>query len=188
MHAACSKHWINVLSNTTRLYFWIKLKADLNCWKFNFPDWQQFNFRFGRNTVMRQKFYLTLATGRVWLISYQLRLSHMDSDVGQIFPTARWQRDHLILYALVCEKENPSLGITICHHDPRDGFFYPTLTLMMDSYRVKPGNFGQQVNSDIHLQTVTIQMRRLLMSRLIRIFTVCLFNLIFIPKIQKWKK
>ena len=26
---------------------------------------------------MRQKSYLTLATGRVWLISYQLRLSHM---------------------------------------------------------------------------------------------------------------
>ena len=40
-------------------------------------------------------------------------------------------------------KENPSLGITICHHsaslevpngDPRDGFFYPTLRLTIDSY------------------------------------------------------
>ena len=39
--------------------------------------------------------------------------------------------------------KNPSLGITICYHsaslampirDPQDGFFYPTLTLMMDSY------------------------------------------------------
>ena len=39
--------------------------------------------------------------------------------------------------------ENPSLGITVCIHaaslvitngDPRDGFFYPTLTLMIDSY------------------------------------------------------
>ena len=39
--------------------------------------------------------------------------------------------------------ENPSLGITVCHHsasfkmpngDPVDGFFYPTLTLMIDSY------------------------------------------------------
>ena len=39
--------------------------------------------------------------------------------------------------------------------------------------RVKSGNFGHQVNSDIHLQTVKNQMRRLLMSRLIRIFTVC---------------
>ena len=37
---------------------------------------------------------------------------------------------------------------------------------------VKSGNFGHQVNSDIHLQTVEILMRRLLMSRLIRIFTV----------------
>ena len=43
--------------------------------------------------------------------------------------------------------------------------------------RVKSGNFGHQVNSDIHLQTVEIQMRRLLISRLIRIFTVCLVNL-----------
>ena len=32
-------------------------------------------------------------------------------------------------------------------------------------YRVKSGTFGHQVNSDIHLQTVEIQMRRLLMSR-----------------------
>ena len=41
-------------------------------------------------------------------------------------------------------------------------------------YRVKSGKFGHQVNSDIHLQTVEIQM-----SRLIRIFTVCLVNLFF---------
>ena len=39
--------------------------------------------------------------------------------------------------------ENPSLAIAICRHsaslvmpigDPRDGLFYPTLTLMVDSY------------------------------------------------------
>ena len=30
--------------------------------------------------------------------------------------------------------------------------------------RVKSGNFGHQVNSDIHLQTVEIQMRQLLIS------------------------
>ena len=39
--------------------------------------------------------------------------------------------------------KNPSLGITVCHQsaslvmpncDPQDGFFYPTLTLMIDSY------------------------------------------------------
>ena len=48
-------------------------QADLNRWKFNidfFPDWQQFNFRFRKNTVMRQKFHLALATGHLWLISY----------------------------------------------------------------------------------------------------------------------
>ena len=45
--------------------------------------------------------------------------------------------------------------------------------------RVKSGNFGHQVNSDILLQSVGLQMRRLLMSRLIRIFTGCLVNLMF---------
>ena len=57
----------------------------------------------------------------------------------------------------------------------------------MDSnidYRVKSGKFGHQVNSDIHLLTVEIQMKRLLMSRLIRIFTVSLVNLLFIPIIK----
>ena len=44
--------------------------------------------------------------------------------------------------------------------------------------RVKSSKFGHQVNSDIHLQTVEIQMRRLLMSRLIGILTVCLVNLL----------
>ena len=51
--------------------------------------------------------------------------------------------------------------------------------------RVKSGNFRQRVNSDIHLQTVKIQMRPLLMSSLIRIFSVCLVNLFFTPIILK---
>ena len=55
---------------------------------------------------------------------------------------------------------------------------------LIDYNRVKSGKFGRQVNSDIHLQTVEIQKRRLLMSRLIRIFTVCLVNLFFIPIIK----
>ena len=42
--------------------------------------------------------------------------------------------------------------------------------LWLKLYRVKSGNFGHQVYSDIHLQ---------IMSRLIRIFTVCLVNLLF---------
>ena len=45
--------------------------------------------------------------------------------------------------------------------------------------RVKSGYFEHKVNSDVHLQTVEIQIRRLLMSRLIRIFTVCFYNLLF---------
>ena len=44
---------------------------------------------------------------------------------------------------------------------------------------VKLGNFGHQINSDIHLQTVEIQM-----SRLIRIFTVCLLIYFFIQIIK----
>ena len=44
---------------------------------------------------------------------------------------------------------------------------------------VKSGNFGHQVNSDTRLQTVEIQM-----SRLIRNFTVCLVNLYLIPTIE----
>ena len=49
------------------------------------------------------------------------------------------------------------------------------------SPRVKSGKFGHQVNSDTHLQTVYIQMRRLLMSCLIRIYTVCLVKLFSSP-------
>ena len=54
---------------------------------------------------MCQKCYLTLATGHVWLILYKLRLSHMGSDVGQIFQTASLHRDHSILCAMVYEKK-----------------------------------------------------------------------------------
>ena len=41
------------------------------------------------------------------------------------------------------EQKNPSVAITVCHHsaslaipnhDPQEGFFYPTLILMIDSY------------------------------------------------------
>ena len=50
----------------------------------------------------------------------------------------------------------------------------------------KLGKFGQRINSDIHIkQAVKILMRRLIKSRLIRSFTVCLVNLIFIQIIQK---
>ena len=44
------------------------------------------------------------------LISYKLRLSYMGSDVGQILLTVGHHRDHLILYALVCEKKLAHMG------------------------------------------------------------------------------
>ena len=57
------------------------------------------------------------------------------------------------------------------------------------TYRVETGKFGQRVNSDIPLQTVEILMRRLNMSRLIRIFTVCPVNFVNNSKQlpYKWK-
>ena len=48
-----------------------------------------------------------------------------------------------------------------------------------DLSRVKSGNFRHQVNSDIHLKTVEILKRRLLMSHLIRIFTVFIVYFLF---------
>ena len=44
------------------------------------------------------------------------------------------------------------------------------------------------MNSDIYLHTVEIQMSRLLMSCLIRIFTVLLSSFIFIPIINIYKQ
>ena len=35
----------------------------------------------------------------------------MGSDMGQIFPTASLHRDHLISFAMVCEKEFSQMGI-----------------------------------------------------------------------------
>ena len=53
---------------------------------------------------------------------------------------------------------------------------------------VKSRNFGHRVNSGMHLQTVEIQTRRLFMSRLIRIFTVCLVGLSLIPIIKIYNR
>ena len=64
------------------------------------------------------------------------------------------------------------------------GIILSTDTVLRVSIRVKSGNFGHQVNLHIHLQIEEIQMRWLLMSCLIRTFTVCLGNLFFIPIIK----
>ena len=58
------------------------------------------------------------------------------------------------------------------------------IKVKLHKVRVKSGNFGHQVNSGIPLQTVEIQIRRLLMSRLIKIFTVCLVYFLFFPIIK----
>ena len=57
-------------------------------WKFNiefFPDWQQFSFCFRRNTVMRQNFYLALAT-----ISYALVCEKEISYMGKTTEILIW--------------------------------------------------------------------------------------------------
>ena len=55
----------------------------------------------------------------------------------------RWWARKIIHYS--CIIHNPFLGITICHHsaslvmpngDPQDGFYYPTLALIIDSYNL----------------------------------------------------
>ena len=74
----------------------------------------------------------------------------------------------------------PSSGILVSGEQP-SGMKY-VLKKPYFRYRVKSGNFGHQVNSE---QTVKIQMKWLLMSRLIRIFTVCL--VIFFIFIQEMK-
>ena len=53
-----------------------------------------------------------------YLVLVMLRLSHMGSDVGQIFPTASLHRDHSISYALVCEKEISYMGKNTGNPDP----------------------------------------------------------------------
>ena len=72
MHSACSKNWINVWGFT--LYH---VEGQLKLLKFqhwHFSWLQQFNFRFWRNTVMRQK-------SGAWVISHLLpaacSLSHI---------------------------------------------------------------------------------------------------------------
>ena len=78
-------------------------------------------------------------------------------------------RELLLMVVNLCSFFHVSLGLT----GPR----------LPSTCRVKSGNFGHQVNLEKHLQIVEIQMRRLFMSMscLIRIFTVCLVNLFFIP-------
>ena len=70
------------------------LKAKLNHWNFNienFPDclnYSTFAFPEGIQSCAKDVCvgYPALATGLVQLILYELGLSHMGSDVGQIFP------------------------------------------------------------------------------------------------------
>ena len=63
-------------------------------------------------------------------------------------------------------------------------FAYATSTKIerAGSYMVKLGNFRPRVNSDIHLQTVEIQMRRLLMPSHHDFHCLLTLFISFIPK------
>ena len=85
----------------------------------------------------------------------------------------------LTLYQIKIKPDFPSLADEIVEQRPNMNIKVAAFTVSEKSIdtRVKSGNLGHQVNSDTHLQTVEILKRWLLMSRLIRIFTVCLVNL-----------
>ena len=66
----------------------------------------------------------------------------MFSNINEVF-SGEQEKESLIHMKM--GYKNPSLVITVCRHsaslvmpisDPLDGFFYPTLTLMMDSYNL----------------------------------------------------
>ena len=77
-----------------------------------------------------------------------------DPQNGFFYPTLTLMTDSYILtrdknirYPYPVCKKNPSLGITVCHQsaslvmpkgNPLDRFFFPTLTLMIDSYVLTP--------------------------------------------------
>ena len=72
------------------------------------------------------------------------------------------------------------LFIQSCHSDNNTCWLSIQTGAKITSISVEPVNSGHHVNSDMHLQTVEIQMRRLP----IRTFTVRLVNLFFIPIIK----
>ena len=64
---------------------------------------------------------------------------------GSLFLNKSGEQDKESIIRVRVGWKNPSLGMTVCHHsaslvlrngDPLDGFFYPTLTLMIDSYNL----------------------------------------------------
>ena len=98
---------------------------------------------------------------------------HVHGLLLQNLSSASEKEIQSILYVITCD---PSL-YTMGHPDCMDNLFGLKRAIIVFNYtRVKSGKFGHLVNSETYLQTVETQMRRLLMSRLIRIFTVCLVN------------
>ena len=87
---------------------------------------------------------------------------------------------HNVTYQRNKNASEQTAAVRVTWHECASTWFS---ALHLRPIRVKSWNFGHQVNSDLHLQTVEIQMRRLLMSRLIRIFTVCLVDYFLFQKL-----
>ena len=80
----CTQH-VQGIEKMFHVLLYTTLKADLKCWNFNidiFPDCQH-SKECNHAPKMSRVGYLALVTGSLWLISYELRLSHMGSDLGQ---------------------------------------------------------------------------------------------------------
>ena len=88
------------------------------------------------STLAARRFVMSLLCYR------DVTLSHL--SIFRIFwKSFSYFFQYKMRYKVVSKKKNPSLVNTVCHHsaslvmpigDPRDGFFYPTLTLIMDTY------------------------------------------------------
>ena len=80
--------------------------------------------------------------------SYHVTSLRVQIRLGSLFKHEKREFNGEHEQESICEGwiENLSLGITVCHHlaslvtlngDPWDGFFYTTLTFMMDSYNIQ---------------------------------------------------
>ena len=78
-----------------------------------------------------------------WRHHVKLHLSESGTSGNLSKTQKQWGARKIIHYLCEGRIENPPLRITVCHHsaslvmpkgDPQNIFFYPTLTLMMDSY------------------------------------------------------
>ena len=132
MHSAYSKHWIKVVSKNAQFYFKTKLKANLNRWKFNIENENWI-------VVSQEKILCSETSGNLFkkrtVLSKKKIYYSCEGRIEKFVP-----QDHRL----------SSLGKPVMPNgDPRDWFFYATLTLMIDSYNLTGQIFQQRANIGI---------------------------------------